>query len=186
MADGSPVTGRLLGPDEGLLPRIGDRVEAGQSLAHVQPPLAGADLLTFLSNQTQIQSLQAEITIKAAESEAEVERTRVTLASAKNLVDRIGPLRETSARSAREVDEAEFALQKAQTDIASAEKLKETYEQVLAQLGTRPASIHLEAGFPAVELKAPISGWIVEMDATVGENVSRFSHLHDIGPIRCS
>ena len=175
-----PVTGRLLGPDEGLLPRIGDRVEAGQVLAHVQPPLAGADLLTFLSNQTQIQSLQAEITIKAAESEAEVERTRVTLASATSLVDRIGPLRETSARSAREVDEAEFALQKAQTDIASAEKLKETYEQVLAQLKAKPSSIHLEDGFPAVELKAPISGWIVEMDATVGENVRADSPIFTI------
>jgi hypothetical protein len=99
-----PVGGRLLVPPGGRLPRVGDRVEAGQTLALIQPPLAGPDLLSFVSNQTQIQALQAEITTKAAEAEADAARSKVSLASAQKLVDRIGPLRESNARSAREVE----------------------------------------------------------------------------------
>lgn len=166
-----PVAGRLLVPPEGQLPRVGDRVEAGQALALIQPPLAGPDLLSFLSNQTQIQALQAEITTKAAEAEAEGARSKVSLASAQKLVDRISPLRASSARSAREVEEAEFALQKAQTDVASAEKLRKTYTEVLSQLASKPSFIHLEGGFPTIDVKAPISGTVVEVNATSGENV---------------
>ena len=167
-----PVSGRLLAPQGGNLPRIGDRVEAGQTIALIQPPLAGSDLLSFVSNQTQIQALQAEITTKAAETEAEAARAKVTLASAQKLVDRLQPLRESSARSAREVEEAEFALQKAQTDVVSAEKLKQTYEEVLAQLKEKPTAIHVEEGFPTIDLKAPISGTVVEVNAAAGENIS--------------
>lgn len=166
-----PVGGRIFAPQGGKLPRIGDRVEAGQTVALIQPPLAGSDLLSFLSNQTQIQALQAEITTKAAEAEADAARSRVTLASAQKLVDRLHPLRASSARSAREVEEAEFALQKAQTDVASAENLKQTYKEVLAQLKVKPAVFHVEDGFPTIDLKAPITGTVVEVDAASGENV---------------
>jgi RND family efflux transporter MFP subunit len=166
-----PLSGRILAPQGGNLPRIGDRVEAGQVLALIQPPLAGPDLLSFLNNQTQIQSLQAEITAKAAEAEAEAARSSVTLASAQRLAERIRPLRDSNAKSAREVEEAEFALQKAQTDVASAEKLKQTYEKVLAQLASKPSSIHVEDGFPTIDLKAPISGTVVEVNAASGENI---------------
>ena len=144
---------------------------AGQVLAMVQPHLAGSDLVTLLSSQQQLQALDVELTVKTAAAEAEAIRARVSLNRAEQALRRMRALREQNAKSARELEEAEFDQRKAEADLSIAEALRKTYERAKKQLADRPRSVDLDQGIPAVELKAPIAGIIVAVNATVGEHV---------------
>ncbi len=166
-----PIAGRLLPPPSGSLPFVGDPVEAGQVFAVVQPPLAGSDVLTFISNQNQIQTLTAELTVKAAEADAGTIKAELELRQAELILERTRELYEKKAKSARELEEAQFAIQRANAEIEIARSLKKTYEETLANLSSRPKEIEFDNNLPIVELRAPISGTIVEINATVGEHV---------------
>jgi cobalt-zinc-cadmium efflux system membrane fusion protein len=166
-----PIAGHLMPPPGASLLSLGAPVKAGQVLAVVQPHLAGSDLVTFLSSQQQLQALDVELTVKAATAEAEAIRARVAFNQAEQALRRMRALREQNAKSARELEEAEFAQRKAEADLSAAEALRKTYERAKKQLADRPRSVDLSHGMPAVELKAPIAGLIVAVNATVGEHV---------------
>ena len=93
-------------------------MKAGQVLAMVQPHLAGTDLLTLISTQQQILALEMELTVKAAgaspshQAGASPKPSKPTAHAA---------LREQNAKSARELEEAEFAQRKAEADLSAAE-----------------------------------------------------------------
>jgi membrane fusion protein, heavy metal efflux system len=125
--------------------------------------------VTFLSSQQQLQALDVELTVKAAAAEAI--RARVAFNQAEQVLRRIRALREQNAKSAREHEETEFDQRKAEADLSAAEALRKTYERAKKQLADRPRSVDLSHGMPAVELKAPIAGIIVAVNATVGEHV---------------
>jgi RND family efflux transporter MFP subunit len=152
-------------------------VKTGQVLAMVQPHLSGTDLLTLISTQQQIQALEMELSVKAAVAEAEAIRARVAFTQAEQALRRIRALREQNAKSARELEEAEFAQRKAEADVTAAEALRKTYDQAKKQLAERPRAAGHGVGIPAVELKAPIPGVIVTVRATVGE------HVHTDAPV---
>ncbi len=166
-----PIAGHLMSPPGASLPSLGSRVQAGQVLAMVQPHLAGSDLVTFLSSQQQLQALDVELTVKAAAAEADAIRARVAFNQAEQVLRRMRALREQNAKSARELEEAEFDQRKAEADLTAAEALRKTYERAKKQLADRPRSVDLSHGMPAVELKAPIAGVIIAVSATVGEHV---------------
>jgi membrane fusion protein, heavy metal efflux system len=162
-----PIAGHLMPPPGASLLSLGAHVKAGQVLAMVQPHLAGSDLVTFLSSQQQLQALDAELTVKAAAAL----RARVAFNQAEQVLRRMRALREQNAKSARELEEAEFDQRKAEADLSAAEALRKTYERAKKQLADRPRSVDLSHGMPAVELKAPIAGVIIGVSATVGEHV---------------
>jgi cobalt-zinc-cadmium efflux system membrane fusion protein len=166
-----PIAGHLMSPPGASLLSLGSPVKAGQVLAVVQPHLAGSDLVTFLSSQQQLQALDVELTVKAAAAEADAIRARVAFNQAEQVLRRMRALREQNAKSARELEEAEFDQRKAEADLSAAEALRKTYERAKKQLADRPRSVDLSHGIPAVELKAPIAGIIVAVNATVGEHV---------------
>ncbi len=166
-----PIAGHLMPPPGASLLSLGARVTAGQVLAMVQPHLVGSDLVTFLSSQQQLQALDVELTVKAAAAEAEAIRALVAFNQAEQVLRRIRALREQNAKSARELEEAEFDQRKSEADLTAAEALRKTYERAKKQLADRPRSVDLRNGMPAVELKAPIAGTIVAVNATVGEHV---------------
>jgi cobalt-zinc-cadmium efflux system membrane fusion protein len=172
-----PIAGHLMPPPGASLLSLGARVTAGQVLAMVQPHLAGSDLVTFLSSQQQLQALDVDLTVKAAAAEAEAIRARVAFNQAEQVLRRIRALREQNAKSARELEEAEFDQRKAEADLSAAEALRKTYERAKKQLADRPRSVDLNNGMPAVELKAPIAGVIIGVSATVGE------HVHSDGAV---
>jgi membrane fusion protein, heavy metal efflux system len=172
-----PVAGHLLPPPGAALPSLGTPVKAGQVLAMVQPHLSGTDLLTLISTQQQIQALEMELTVKAAAAEAEAIRARAAVNQAEQALRRIRALREQNAKSARELEEAEFAQRKAEADLTAAESLRKTYDHAKKQLAERPRAVGQGVGIPAVELKAPIPGIIVTVRATVGE------HVHTDAPV---
>jgi RND family efflux transporter MFP subunit len=167
----SPIAGQLSPSPGAALPSLGTSVKAGQVLAMVQPHVAGTDLLTFLSAQQQIQALEVELTVKAAEAEAEAIRARAAVTHAEQALRRIRALREQNAKSARELEEAEFAQRKAAADLSAAEALRKTYDNAKKQLAERPRTGDPGSGLPAVALKAPIPGVVVSVRAAVGEYV---------------
>ena len=166
-----PVAGHLALPPGRSWPQLGSRVEAGQVLALVQPHLVGSDLLTFINSQQQIQAMELELTVKGAEAEAEAIRARVSLTQGEQALQRVQTLFKQNARSARELEEAEFAVRKAKADLSAAEALKTTYERAKKQLAARPRAGEPTTGMPTVELKAPIAGLITTVNATVGEHL---------------
>ena len=103
-------------------------MKAGQVLAMVQPHLSGTDLLTLISTQQQILALEMELTVKAAGAESEAIRHGQPHPSRASLAAH-SALREQNAKSARELEEAEFAQRKAEADLSAAEALRKTYDQ---------------------------------------------------------
>ena len=77
-----PIAGHLVPPPGASMPSLGTPVKAGQVLAMIQPHLAGTELLTLVSTQQQILALELELTVKAAEADAEVIRARVAFTQA--------------------------------------------------------------------------------------------------------
>jgi cobalt-zinc-cadmium efflux system membrane fusion protein len=167
----SHIAGHLVPPPGAALPALGSRVRAGQVLAMVQPHVAGTELVTFLSTQRQIQTMDVELTVKAAEAEAETIRARAALTQAEQALRRVRTLREHNAKSARDLEEAELAQRKAEADVTAAEALKKTYDRARKQLAERPRAVELGRELPAVELQAPIAGVITAVNATVGAHV---------------
>jgi RND family efflux transporter MFP subunit len=138
-----PIAGRLIGK---TLPSLGDRVETGQVLGLVQSPFS-------------------EHAAKLVESRAEVVRAKLGLDQAELVLARVKKLAESGARTEREVQEAEFAARGAKASHEAALALKEAYE--------RSGAVLLEGGGgPALELRAPIAGVVVEIQAVLGEHVS--------------
>lgn len=167
-----PVGGQFMPPPDGALPFLGTRVHTGQTLARIQPHLAGAELLTFLGTQQQIHALEIELTVKAASAEAEALRARAAVNYAQQVVQRIQALRQQRAKSARELEEAEYALRKAKADLAASESLTQTYAKAKQQLAARPRVIDHDSGIPSVPLSSPIDGHITAVNATVGEHLA--------------
>ena len=166
------ITGHLAPPPGAPLPALGTRVKAGQVLALVQPHVAGTELITFLNTQRQIQTMDVELTVKAAEAEAETLRARAALTQAEQALRRVRALREQNAKSVRDLEEAELVQRKAEADVTAAEALKKTYDRARKQLAERPRAVEPGSELPAVELKAPLTGVITAVHATVGEHVN--------------
>lgn len=136
-----PVAGRLFADQ--ALPPLGRRVEAGQVLGYVQPPLS-------------------DLAAKLVEAEAETVRAKLTLDQAELTLDRVKRLAAEQAKSARELQEAEFAVRSAKAAYDAAVALKGAY-------GKSGAAI--VGDVPAIAVKAPIAGTVASIGAAPGEHV---------------
>lgn len=175
---GPPVNGRLLPPEGGALPSVGQRVEAGEVLARIQPPLAGSDHLTFLSNRQQLTALRLELQTKAAEARTEAKVAEVGLRRAAQQLTRVRGLAERRAKSLREVEQAAYEHARAEAQLRAAQTRQRLYSQVEQQLGALPSD--LSRGFPAVELAAPISGVITRARGVSGEQIPAHEALFEV------
>jgi len=145
-----PVAGRQLLPAGKAMPLVGEKVEAGQVLALIQP--------TF-----------SEIGARFVEAEGEVVRAKLALEQAGLALKRIEKLAKVEAKSGRELQEAEFMLKTAQAKYDAALALQSTYRQA----STSQSSPTPGASQPAIELRSPIGGIIIHQSgAAVGEYVA--------------
>ncbi|MBI2901723.1 MAG: efflux RND transporter periplasmic adaptor subunit [Planctomycetes bacterium] len=147
-----PVAGRLLAPPGKSLPEIGRRVEAGQTLAIVQPPFS-------------------DFAAKLVESEAAVIRAKLDLDQADLVHGRIKELVGKKAKSERELQEAEFAQKTTKASYDAAVALRDTY---------RKSGAIVVDGLPVLELRAPIAGTLVRVHAATGEHVSTERSVFEI------
>jgi RND family efflux transporter MFP subunit len=139
-----PIAGRLLAPPGKTLPSLGERVEAGQVLALVQPPFS-------------------DFAAKWVEANAEAIRARLALDQAELAHARVKKLAAGQAKTEREVQESEFTLKAAQAAHQAALALKTTYERAGAVLS--------QEGLPVLEIRSPIAGIVTQVGATIGEYV---------------
>ncbi len=180
----APVSGRLLPPAGGTLPRIGDRVDAGQVLALVEPPLPATELYQLSANRAQVQALEMELNLreldldtKVLEIERAVIQSNTRLEYARRALERAGQVRAGGAGSQKQYDEAEQDLKLAEAEVAAAESMKKASEisrerlnRLRSQTATAPAGVPA-AGSLQLPLRAPISGRIVSAGRSEGEHV---------------
>jgi RND family efflux transporter MFP subunit len=156
------VAGRLLAPAKGRMPVSGERVEAGQELASVEPALGAADL-------AQLQALALEFDLKALEVERASSDAAARLEFAVRDLERIRRLRESGLSTQQQLDEAERDLALAQTESESARSTKAALDRLVAQRAARGAEGGLlSMRFP---LPAPLRGILVAGGRVEGESV---------------
>jgi membrane fusion protein, heavy metal efflux system len=153
----APIAGRLLPVEGKALPMVGDKVEAGQILALLQPSFS-------------------EIGARIVEAEAEVTRSLLALEQAELVHKRMEALGKAEAKTQREVQESAFALRTAKANHEAALALQATYRNVTAGLGPKTNTAQ-----PLLELKAPITGIVAsQASAAIGEYVSAERSLFTI------
>jgi RND family efflux transporter MFP subunit len=144
----TPLAGRLIAAPGRPLPMVGDTMQAGQTLALVQP-------------------MASELALKLAEAEAEAVSATLAVEQAKVVLQRTEKLAQAGAKPAREVQEAEFALKSAQARLAAARAVQGVFQQARASMGDGNGAMI------AIELKAPIAGVVVaQAGAASGEWVT--------------
>jgi biotin carboxyl carrier protein len=180
----TPVSGRLLPPAGGAFPRVGQRIEAGQVVALVEPPLSGPEGVQFLATQAQVRTLQAELQTKLTAADVEVAQAKLELDLARKVFDRTKNLASSDAVARRQLDEDENRLLIAEETYRGKQKLREPVEQAIRSIGrllgptdapdTPPSpgadpSSHWQAA--QIALKAPLSGTVTAARAVQGEFV---------------
>ncbi|MBI5395325.1 MAG: efflux RND transporter periplasmic adaptor subunit [Verrucomicrobia bacterium] len=147
-----PINGRLLLPPGKTMPLVGDKVQAGQTLALLQP--------TF-----------GDVAARFVEAEAAVTKAKVALDQTRTAFERVRKLAEQQARSQRELQEAESAFKTAQANHDAALALQATYRQAGTNL-LAGGGAKTDAPL-AIELRSPIAGTIVSQSgAAVGEFIA--------------
>jgi membrane fusion protein, heavy metal efflux system len=143
-----PVAGALVAAPGATALRIGREVEAGELLAYLRPPLSDHG-------------------VKLLEARAEVQRAELARELAQATRDRIAGLAREHARSQRELEEAEFALNAAKVSHEGALGVIESLRRsgvLLLDEQTGPGS-----SLPLFEVRAPIAGRVTRVHAAIGE-----------------
>lgn len=149
----SPMAGQLIAPPSGSLVRLGDSVEAGQTLALVQPAFS-------------------EATAKLGETEGEIARARLALAQARRDLDRISRLVEAQAESRQNLELARLSVDSAEAQLKAALATQTSYLKEAGPSGN----------LPTLALTSPISGIVVSarslaLGQQVGADVPLFTVL---------
>lgn len=180
----APLGGRLVPPDAGVLPRIGERVARGQVLAFVEPPLSTSDLAQLSANALGRETIDLELLLRQFDLETsalEVERSllqsRASLEFARQGLARLETLRARELGTEAELEAARRDLEIARREHAAAQELAASYADARQRLadrwdgaaGSRPAAATHEP--PRIPLVAPIDGEVVEALHVQGEHV---------------
>ncbi len=180
-----PFAGRLLRPPNGRLPRIGDYVEAGQTLAMIEPQLPATEIVQLSANRAQVQALETELALreldldtKALEVDRSLIQSEARLEFARRAMDRAVQLREKGVGTGQQYDEATQSLRLAEAEHEAAEAMKRSYEHAherLVALRSKAIPPASEAGSAntgyQMPLVAPISGEIVSVTHIEGEHL---------------
>jgi cobalt-zinc-cadmium efflux system membrane fusion protein len=180
----APLAGRLLPPEERALPRLGERVEKGQVLAILEPPLTTSDAAQRSANKTNLDTLEMEFLMrefdaqaKALEIEQSLHQSEVQLEFARQSLVRIEGLREKDLGTVAELQAARRDVELAERAGEGAKALRASFAQAQEQLDAlrkRSAKDRTDAKTGAPQrhvLVAPISGEIVGVEHVEGEHV---------------
>lgn len=155
------VGGRLTAPPSGALPRTGDRVEAGQALALVEPPLGAPEL-------AQLHALDLEFDLKALDVLRAAGEAETRLRFAEREHERIWKLRAEGLSTQQQLEQAEQNLSLARTELEAAGRTKESLDRLVAKRGADGSKPGTPIRFP---LEAPIAGTVIEVLGVPGLSV---------------
>lgn len=161
-----PVGGILTG---GQIPRIGQRVAQGQTIAVLQQTATSAE-------QAQVRAAAASVNIENARLEGdrrtaagEVESARVRLAQATKEASRAQRLYERKAFSERQLQAAEADLEAAKVGYDAAVK---RVEALTASRSVAAARANVGSANASFTVRAPLSGYVTKVNKSIGEQVA--------------
>lgn len=157
-----PVAGRLVPSKERALPRIGERVKAGEVLAYVEPPIDSATLAA-------LHTLQLELEMRLLEANHEVEHSRLRRGFAQRELDRLLVLQPDGLSTLPDIENArrEVELTVHEEEVANGQR-----DAVERMLGER-APFDAKSGSPVMRLPvlATIDGVVVAAPHAAGASV---------------
>lgn len=154
----SPFAGMLVG--EPALPKVGDAVPKGQHLADVEEQFVASEKL-----QMATATIQFEAEIQQAQQELDLKRTEL---------GRAQQLYEGGAIPLKQLQAAELEVKQAQTKIDAARRSKEQYDAAQSAVNSQPRR---------AAVSAPISGVVLSVDATMGQQVDASRRLLTIADL---
>ena len=161
-----PVGGILSG---GQIPRIGQRVAQGQTIAIIQQTATSAE-------QAQVRAAAASVGLENARLEAdrrtasgEAEAARVRLDQATKEASRAKRLYERKAFSERQVQAAEADLEAAKVGYEAAVKRTEA---LTASRSLSAARANVGSANASFTVRAPLSGYVTKVNKSLGEQVA--------------
>jgi len=175
-----PIAGAIVPPSGGL-PELGERVEKGQLLGHIRPPLPATDLAALAANRAQLTALRqtlvlerTELTVRRTELTAKSAELNTRLKFAKRAEERTTGLHAQGLATDQQRDDADQAL-------ATVETEREGTAAILEQVGLAierldgllpPEDIDSEELSSDVRLPmyAPIDGVLVAVECIQGQS----------------
>lgn len=159
----SPVAGMFVPPGREVLPKLGQQVERGMTLARVRP-------------------IASEMAQQVVEAEANVKRSKLELEQARRSLKRVKRLAKVEAKSERELEVARFELESAKSKYEAARAVQRAYEQLGTSESDKEASADASVPRgPSIALKAPITGTVIEQpDTALGEYLPEKRSLYTI------
>ncbi|MCZ6817402.1 MAG: efflux RND transporter periplasmic adaptor subunit, partial [Planctomycetota bacterium] len=174
----SPVAGRLLPPQGGRLPRLGDRVEAGQLLGLMEPPLPKTTDLALRALDLEMKGLEVERSILQATARLEFARAEF---------ERLAALRENGVVPEQELDKVKRNLRVAQAEHDTALLMRDKYARAAAHLsrlqgaaGSGDDAATETRLSLSVPLESPIAGQIVSAEHIEGEHIDAHEEIFRI------
>lgn len=154
----SPFAGRLVG--ESALLKVGDAVAKGQHISDVEEQFVASEKL-----QMATATIQFEAEIQQAQQELDLKR--MELGRAQQLYD-------GGAIPLKQLQAAELDVKQAQTKIDAARRSKEQYDAAQSAANSQPRR---------AAVTAPISGVVLSVDATMGQQVDANKRLLTIADL---
>ncbi|NQU47177.1 MAG: efflux RND transporter periplasmic adaptor subunit [Planctomycetes bacterium] len=187
----SPLGGRLLAAESGHLPHIGDKVEKGQILGYLEPPLTTSDAAALQANQAAREAMGLELSLREFDLQnmaLEVEQQRLQaqgqLKFARQTLARVEPLQNKGLVTAADLQAAQQAVEVAEQQLETAQTMKASYavaRQQLADIGLRNAAQTadpMNMSTLRVPLVAAISGEVVNVNHVEGEVVQAQDEIY--------
>lgn len=162
-----PVGGLLAG---GSLPRIGQRLSAGQSIAVVQQTATSAEAAQVRAAASQITIENARLESERRVAAAEVDATKAQLDFARKDAERAARLFERKAYSQRQLEEARSMLATAEaTHNAAVQRRNVLASASDIALGRANGVGSANASHTVV---SPLSGYVTKVNKSLGEQVA--------------
>jgi membrane fusion protein, heavy metal efflux system len=162
--------------ERGPLPRLGQRVTVGQTVAELRQIVTAADQSQIRAAQAQAHAQDAQVALDATRLEAErrmadgdIEAARVRLEQARREADRATKLHEQQVLPKQEAERAEAVSKTAQANYAAAVQRRKALDNVRAPAPTQSPGDGANATHT---IRAPITGVVTKINKNLGEQVA--------------
>ncbi|HEY1404667.1 MAG TPA: efflux RND transporter periplasmic adaptor subunit [Pyrinomonadaceae bacterium] len=177
-----PVSGILAG---GQMPRVGQRVAAGQVIAVVQQTATSAEQAQVRAaaaqveaQNAQVRAQNAQVAVENARLEGErrtatgdAESARVRLELARTEAERAQRLYDRKAFSQRQLQAAQAELASAQAAYGAAVKRRDALAAARPVAPAAPSKINVGSANSSYTVRAPLGGYVTKVNKSLGEQV---------------
>ncbi|MGH9936325.1 MAG: efflux RND transporter periplasmic adaptor subunit, partial [Blastocatellia bacterium] len=170
--------------ERGPLPRLGQRVTAGQTIVVLRQIVTAADQSQIRAAQAQARAQDAQVALDTARLEAErraadgeIETARVRLEQARREADRALRLYEQQVLPKQEAERAEAVSKTAQASYDAATQRRKALDSAPAPAPVKTIENSANA---AHVIRAPITGVVTKVNKNLGEQVAADAAILEI------